>query len=197
MGDQGKHHAVAKVVSLLQLDPILLVAANPIFIEVTDRGLALEGATHARRLPDGVRSVEAHNRVKVAAIHSLKEAIHKLDQFGGRGLLGHQAVSIPQIGRNSGLAATANAPPKVRGRRPLTAAFQPREGAGNLAPRCEAALNACDHPLYKERYERTKKRLGRQRGPKVRADRALTESSPKAIWQHAHPQPTLCSGRRP
>src|SRR5207253_6075132 len=31
----------------------------------------------------------------------------------------------------------------------------------------EAALNACDHPLYRERYERTKKRLGRQRGPKV------------------------------
>jgi transposase len=31
----------------------------------------------------------------------------------------------------------------------------------------EAALNACKHPLYTERYQRTKRRLGRQRGPKI------------------------------
>ena len=31
----------------------------------------------------------------------------------------------------------------------------------------EAATHACHHPLYKERYERTARRLGRQRGKKV------------------------------
>jgi transposase len=31
----------------------------------------------------------------------------------------------------------------------------------------EAALNACKHPYYAERYQHTKRRLGRQRGPKV------------------------------
>jgi transposase len=31
----------------------------------------------------------------------------------------------------------------------------------------EAAMNACKHPLYAERYQHTKRRLGRQRGPKV------------------------------
>src|SRR5438445_393025 len=45
----------------------------------------------------------------------------------------------------------------------------------------EAALNACDHPLYRERYERTKKRLGRQRGPKV-AQIELSRKLTEAIW---------------
>lgn len=31
----------------------------------------------------------------------------------------------------------------------------------------EAATHACRHPLYKDRYERTARRLGRQRGRKV------------------------------
>jgi hypothetical protein len=31
----------------------------------------------------------------------------------------------------------------------------------------EAALNACKHPYYRDRYLATKRRLGRQRGPKV------------------------------
>jgi hypothetical protein len=31
----------------------------------------------------------------------------------------------------------------------------------------EAALAASSHPLLKERYQRTRRRLGRQRGPKV------------------------------
>jgi transposase len=45
----------------------------------------------------------------------------------------------------------------------------------------EAAIHAADHPLYKERYQRTKRRLGRQRGAKVTQidlARKLTE----AIW---------------
>ena len=39
-------------------------------------------------------SVDAHHRVKVTAIRSLKRLPHKLDQVGGRGLLGHRALSI-------------------------------------------------------------------------------------------------------
>jgi transposase len=45
----------------------------------------------------------------------------------------------------------------------------------------EAALNACEHPYYAERYQHTKRRLGRKRGPKVAQidlARRLTES----IW---------------
>jgi hypothetical protein len=30
-----------------------------------------------------------------------------------------------------------------------------------------SAIHASAHPLYKERYQRTKRRLGRQRGAKV------------------------------
>jgi transposase len=45
----------------------------------------------------------------------------------------------------------------------------------------EAAMNACKHPLYKERYQHTKRRLGRQRGPKV-AQIDLSRRLTEAIW---------------
>jgi transposase len=45
----------------------------------------------------------------------------------------------------------------------------------------EAALNACKHPIYKERYQRTKRRLGRQRGPKV-AQIDLSRRLTEAVW---------------
>jgi transposase len=45
----------------------------------------------------------------------------------------------------------------------------------------EAAMNACKHPLYRERYQRTKPRLGRQRGPKV-AQIELSRKLTEAIW---------------
>jgi hypothetical protein len=45
----------------------------------------------------------------------------------------------------------------------------------------EAAIHAADHPLYKERYQRTKRRLGRQRGPKV-AQIDLGRKLAEAVW---------------
>jgi transposase len=45
----------------------------------------------------------------------------------------------------------------------------------------EATNHACRHPLYKPRYERTKKRLGKQRGPKV-ARVELARTLAQAIW---------------
>lgn len=45
----------------------------------------------------------------------------------------------------------------------------------------EAATHACRHPLYRERYERTKARLGRQRGAKV-AQIDLARRLSEAIW---------------
>jgi transposase len=45
----------------------------------------------------------------------------------------------------------------------------------------EAAIHAADHPLYKERYQRVKRRLGRQRGAKV-AQIDLARKLTEAIW---------------
>jgi transposase len=45
----------------------------------------------------------------------------------------------------------------------------------------EAAIAASAHPLYKERYQRTKRRLGRQRGAKV-AQIELARKLTEAIW---------------
>jgi transposase len=45
----------------------------------------------------------------------------------------------------------------------------------------EAATHACNHPLYRDRYQRTKTRLGKQRGPKV-AQVDLARRLAEAIW---------------
>jgi len=45
----------------------------------------------------------------------------------------------------------------------------------------EAATGACRHPVYRERYERTKARLGKQRGAKV-AQVDLARRLAEAIW---------------
>ncbi|MGC9974299.1 MAG: IS110 family transposase [Gaiellaceae bacterium] len=45
----------------------------------------------------------------------------------------------------------------------------------------EASQNAARNPIYRERYERTKKRLGRQKGPKV-AQIDLARKLSEAIW---------------
>ena len=45
----------------------------------------------------------------------------------------------------------------------------------------EAALHASAHPHYTERYQRTKRRLGKQRGPKV-AKIELARQLAEAIW---------------
>jgi transposase len=45
----------------------------------------------------------------------------------------------------------------------------------------EAAIHASAHPLYQERYQRTKRRLGRQRGAKV-AQIELARKLTEAIW---------------
>lgn len=45
----------------------------------------------------------------------------------------------------------------------------------------EAAVHASKHPIYRDRYQRTKKRLGKQRGPKV-AQVDLARRLAEAIW---------------
>jgi transposase len=45
----------------------------------------------------------------------------------------------------------------------------------------EAAVHASKHPLYRDRYQRTKQRLGKQRGPRV-AQVDLARRLAEAIW---------------
>jgi transposase len=53
----------------------------------------------------------------------------------------------------------------------------------------EATSHASRHPLYRDRYERTKRRLGKQRGPKV-AQVDLARRLAEAIWH-------MLSGNQP
>jgi len=45
----------------------------------------------------------------------------------------------------------------------------------------EAATHACRHPVYRDRYQRTKRRLGKQRGAKV-AQIDIARRLAEAIW---------------
>jgi hypothetical protein len=45
----------------------------------------------------------------------------------------------------------------------------------------EAAVHAALHPIYREHYQRTKKRLGKQRGPKIARVEVARKLS-EAIW---------------
>ena len=45
----------------------------------------------------------------------------------------------------------------------------------------EAATDACTHPSYRDRYQQTKARLGKQRGAKV-AQVDLARRLAEAIW---------------
>jgi hypothetical protein len=59
----------------------------------------------------------------------------------------------------------------------------------------EAATHGCRHPVYRDRYQATKQRLGRQRGAKIA--QIETGAPPRrGDLAHAHPQPAVCSGRR-
>lgn len=59
---------------------------------------------------------------------------------------------------------------------------------------CEAATNACKHPFYRSRHERTKRRLGPQRGPKV-ANIDTARRLAYAIWHMlTHNEPFAPAG---
>jgi transposase len=45
----------------------------------------------------------------------------------------------------------------------------------------EAATHACTHPVYRDRYQQTKARIGKQRGAKV-AQIDLARRLSEAIW---------------
>jgi len=60
----------------------------------------------------------------------------------------------------------------------------------------EAATHAARHPMYKDRYERNKKRLGRQRGSKVaRVD--IARELATAIWHMLSKNEPFAPGRSP
>jgi transposase len=61
----------------------------------------------------------------------------------------------------------------------------------------EAAQNAARHPAYKERYQHTRQRLGRQRGPRV-AQIDIARKLAEAIWHMlSKDQPFAPAGAKP
>jgi hypothetical protein len=99
LNDNGKHHPIAEVAGLLKRELQLLVRAKPFLNEATDCRVAFEDVPAQRPAhKDRIHSKAAHHRIDITAIRSLKRPAHKLNQVGGRGLLGHRPVSIPPSG---------------------------------------------------------------------------------------------------
>src|SRR5271157_3422244 len=96
LDEDAERDAAAEVENLLYVDLELLVRADPVLQEATDRGHALQANAQRHHLPHGIGSVEARHRVKVGQVpQSLKPFAPSLYQVGGRGLFGHDPPSIP------------------------------------------------------------------------------------------------------
>src|SRR5215211_6346164 len=158
-----------------------------------------------QRVHSTLMAWRSHVRTAVALIDDLDREITAIDQGLRRIAAEHPYVAllttVPGIGPVLGYTIAAEIGEIERFRSPVKLA-----GYTGLCPRVyqsgdsdrrgplskhgprylrwaliEAALGASRHPLYRERYERTKRRLGRQRGPRV-AQVELARSLAHAIW---------------
>ena len=89
LNDHGKHDPIAEVADFLK--PVLqpLVRAKPALNEAANGRPPLEVVPQRPPVERGIFGEAADHRVEITAIRSLKRPAHKLNQVGGRGLLGH------------------------------------------------------------------------------------------------------------
>jgi transposase len=59
--------------------------------------------------------------------------------------------------------------------------MEPSDRRAPLETIVETATHACTHPIYRDRYQQTKARIGKQRGAKV-AQIDLARRLSEAIW---------------
>ena len=136
--------------------------------------------------PGPGRGPPRHRAPAHGARHRLGAGVH--DRVGDRR---HREVQHPQEAR------------RVHRAGPIVRQSGGRDDRGPLAKNgpkylrwalIEAATHASRHPAYRERYERTKRRLGRQRGSKVaRVDIARELST--AIWHMLTKREPFAPGR--
>jgi transposase len=105
------------------------------------------------------------------------------------------ATSPDSRRRRSCAATAAYAPASTSPGAPIAAAGCPKHGPKYLRwALMEAATNAAKHPIYRARYQATKRRLGRQREAKV-AQVDLARRLAEAIWHMLTPnQPFAPAG---
>ena len=143
-----------------------------------------------------------HVRASVELIDDLDRRIAEIERWLQRSGADHRYIprlmTAPGIGWITGFTIAAeigdisrfSSPVKHRIHRPVPQGGAVR-GHGPSRPKhgprylrwglMEAAIHASTHPLYKQRYQRTKRRLGRQRGAKV-AQIELARKLTEAIW---------------
>jgi transposase len=89
----------------------------------------------------------------------------------------HRFASPSKLAGYTGLCPSVRQSGNMDRRGPLT-----KQGPRYLRwALMEAATNAVKHPVYRERYQRTKQRLGRQRGAKI-AQIDIARRLTEAIW---------------
>src|SRR5271167_126654 len=95
LNDHGKHNPIAEVADFLKPELQLLVRAKPVLKEAANGRPPLEVVPQRPSVEGRIFGEAAGHRVEITAIRSLKRPAHKLDQVGGRGLLGHHAAKYP------------------------------------------------------------------------------------------------------
>jgi hypothetical protein len=150
--DHREHDPVVEKDKLFDFVAKLGEGAEPFAEEATNCRSAFVKVPRPPPVKDRIGSVEAHYRVDVTLIRSLEGKARKLNQVGGRGLLGHPWLSIPQPDNPRALNATepclpdrpARLPYYCRGARrdvnaentsPLLAALEPSALRAAMVPR--------------------------------------------------------------
>jgi hypothetical protein len=95
LGDHGEAHSVTEVKYLLHLLLPTWECGGPLFIEAAYSKMTLKGGTYLQNVRDGIGGVGALYSIEVPCMHSVNDALHRLHQVEGRGLLGHPPLSIP------------------------------------------------------------------------------------------------------
>ena len=130
---------------------------------------------HSAKRTSCTRRREQRAPVAILASQAVASQVTHRRRVAHRTLSGTTACSNHASSRQ---ACVAREP--VRGHGPPRPDLQARPQIPALGAD-EAAIHASAHPLYKERYQRTKRRLGRQRGAKV-AQIELARKLTEAIW---------------
>jgi transposase len=161
----------------------------------------------------------SHVQASVELIDDLQRRIDEIERWLRRSGADHRYIpllmSAPKIGRVTGFTIAAeigdinrfSSPTKLTGYTGLcprvnqSGEMDRRGPLSKHGPKylrwglMEAAIAASSHPLYKERYQRTKRRLGRQRGAKV-AQIELATKLTEAIWYMLTRNPPLSPSLR-
>jgi len=143
LNDDGEHNPIAEVADFLEPILQLLVRAQPFLNEAANGRPPLEAVDPRPPVEGRIFGEAADHRVEITAIQSLESPAQKLNQVGGRRLLGHHAAKYPGALPSLLKRASARQPPASfscpKASNSSTRSDRDRQGRARHRPRASRA----------------------------------------------------------